>query len=377
MLCLGGIYSWSIFAAELMENHQWSSVQTQLVLGLIITVFPTTMLLAGRLERKMKPFTMVMISALSFGIGYLIAGYGGGGFIVTLTGLGIFGGIGTGFGYSVAISTPVKWFPERKGLITGIAAAGFGLASVVMSNLAEHMLLSGKTVFQIFSWIGIVYGLVILSAAFFMKLPPLQQSEEKVEVKEILKTVLFYRLLAGIFFGTFAGLLVIGNLSSIGAEVEITENILVLGVSIFAITNFLGRLGWGIISDHIGGDLTIFLALLFQAVSIFLLGILSLTPNSYLIVSAMIGFGFGSNFVLFAKETSHQYGVGNFAVVYSYVFLGYAVAGIFGPFAGGLIYDISDSYLWGIILASGMSLAGASMFLFSFIKERVRVNHPV
>jgi OFA family oxalate/formate antiporter-like MFS transporter len=371
MLCLGGVYSWSIFSAELIENHNWSSIQTQLVFGLILSVFPITMLFAGKLEKRLKPGILTLMAAITFSLGYIIAGLANGNFWLTLLGLGLFAGIGTGFGYSVAMSVPVKWFPEKKGLITGIAAAGFGLASVLLSKTTEWLFLAGTDMFKVFIIVGIVYGLLIMVSAMIVKSPQVSYHEEEVNIKAFLKNRLFYRLFAGIFFGTFAGLLVIGNLSTIGAGSLIKDHVLILGVSLFAVANFFGRLTWGFLSDHLGGNITIFLALLFQSAAIFLMGRVDLTPNSFLIISSMIGFCFGSNFVLFAKETSHYFGVGNFAVAYPYIFLGYAIAGIFGPLIGGFLYDIFGSYDLGIIIASLMSLAGASLFMAGFINDLI------
>ncbi len=371
MLCLGGVYSWSIFAVELIENYGWSSFQTQLVFGLIITVFPVTMLFAGKLEKIVKPGILTLISAISFGLGYIIAGLSNGNFLLSVLGLGVFAGIGTGFGYSVAMSAPVKWFPEKKGLVTGIAAAGFGLASVLLSKMTERLFLTGNSMFRVFIIVGIVYAAVIMISALFVKSPIISNNEEEINIKVFLRDRLFYKLFYGIFFGTFAGLLVIGNLSSIGTESLIDDHILILGVSIFAVANFLGRLTWGMLSDYLGGNISIFLALLFQAVSIFLMGSLSLTPQTFLVLSTLIGFCFGSNFVLFAKETSHYFGVTNFAVTYPYILLGYAIAGIFGPVIGGLFYDLFGSYDLGIFIASAMSLAGASLFMAGFINDLI------
>jgi len=105
--------------------------------------------------------------------------------------------------------------------------------------------------------------------------------------------------------------------------------------------------------------LCIFLALSFQAVAVFLIGYLPLSPVLYCLLAGAIGFGFGANFVLFAKETAHLYGIGNMGMVYSYVFMGYAFAGILGPLTGGLLFDALGGYSAAALLAALTSLAGA------------------
>lgn len=362
MLCLGGVYAWSIFVPELINNYGFSSIETQLVFGILIAIFPVTMIFAGLLEKKIGIRAITMLAALFFGAGYLLAGASGGNFILILIGIGVLAGIGTGLGYLAALTTPVKWFPHKKGLITGISAGGFGLAAVILSYFSEKFLLEGKTVLQIFTYIGLVYGIIILLLSFFMVAPKTEANAIAIDIKKVLAEPRIAKLVMGIFCGTFAGLLVIGNLKPIGATFNIADHTLLIGVSVFALANFTGRLSWGYISDLIGARKSLFMALTFQAVAIFMLGYLKLNAASYLALSAAIGFGFGSNFVLFAKETATQYGVSNLGFIYPYIFLGYAVAGIFGPMTGGIIYDSLHNYSYGAYIAAIMSISGAIIF---------------
>lgn len=364
MLCLGGVYAWSIFVPELMREYNFSSFQTQLIFGVVIAVFPLTMIIAGNIERTRGTRLLAILSAVFWGSGYLMASYSGGNFLMVFSGIGILAGIGTGFGYLAALTTPVKIFPEKKGLVTGVAAAGFGLAAVVMSMIAENLSNDGKNVLQIFRFIGIVYGITILLLSFFIYAPPQKTSHPKTGVGKLVRRKEFYKLFSGILFGTFGGLLVIGNLKTIGAQHPINEHMLIMGVSAFAIANFAGRLFWGFLSDFLSSKWSIFSALTFQAISIFLIGYIPLTPSMYIFLSVSIGFGFGANFVLFARETSQVFGVQNLGGVYPYVFLGYALAGIFGPATGGLIMDFFNSFANATLLASIISFAGAILFLF-------------
>ncbi len=369
MLCLGGIYAWSIIAAELMITFNFSSSQTQIVFGTVIAVFPTTMILAGKFEKRLGARLIAILSAVFVCFGYLLSAYSNGNFLIILIGIGIFTGIGTGFGYLIALSAPVKWFPRKKGLITGIAAAGFGLAAIVLSFIIEVLLRSGRNILDVFIIIGIAYGSVILVFANFISQPAAKLPVKNIPVISYLKTPDFLRLLSGIFFGTFAGLLIIGSLKHIGAKHFISNHTLILGISVFAIANFSGRIVWGFISDYTGASISVFLALTFQAIAIFLLGYLPLENASYIFLSACIGFGFGSNFVLFAKETAQVYGLDNFGFVYPYVFMGYAIAGILGPLTGGALYDHFNNYTIAITVASIMSLSGAALFLTDHFRK--------
>lgn len=362
MVCLGGIYAWSIFASQLQSLYDFSVFQTQIIFGTTIIVFPVTMIFAGKIKH-LSPRIIAIISASCFGMGYYIAAISSGSFALIILGLGILVGIGTGLGYVLAITLPVSWMPHKKGLITGISAAGFGIAAVILAFFTETLLLYGFSLFEIFTWIALLYGSTIFLSAFFLFAPQTHYNIQPYSsIKIFLRQKKFKMLLWGIFLGTFAGLLIIGSLTSIGGTYIQDNHILILGVSAFACSNFLGRITWGIISDRIGGAKSISIALLFQSCAIALLAFLQVTPPIYLLLAFCIGFGFSGNFVLFAKETAHRFGIGNLSTMYPYVFLGYAIAGISGPSIGGILYDILGRFTEAIILAAILSFIGALLF---------------
>lgn len=367
MLCLGSVYAWSIIANELIKEYNLLSSQSQLIFGLIIGVFPITMVFAGKLERVLSPKFLGIISAIFFAAGNCISGFSGGNFYLILLGSGILVGIATGCGYLIALTIPVKWFPERKGLITGIAAAGFGLAAILYSFILEYMLKEGFFILDILKILGVSYGLVIFLFANFLQAPKTIEIVNTT-AKDFLKSKGFYKLFFGIFFGTFAGLLVIGSLKNIGLYNQIRNDILIYSISIFSVANFSGRLFWGYISDKIGAVKSIIYALNLQSISVFLLIFIYNSSVFFLFLAFLIGFSFGSNFVLFAKETSTIYGVNNLSKIYPYVFLGYSISGIISPLTGGLLYDIFNTYNFGIVIASIMSMIGSIIYIVSNIQ---------
>jgi OFA family oxalate/formate antiporter-like MFS transporter len=282
--------------------------------------------------------------------------------------------MGTGFGYWVSLTIPVQWFPQRKGLITGIAAAGFGFGAVMLSYIAEKILLLTHDVLQLLKVIGISYGLLIILFSNLIAQNEDNKISKPAKPSDFLLMGIFRKLFLGIFLGTFAGLLIIGSLKIIGEQSNIPNHTLITGVSFFAVANFLGRLFWGFLSDLAEGGLTIFLALALQAASILALNFVVLNDVSYLVLSFFIGFGFGGNFVLFAKETAHIFGIGNLGIIYPYVFLGYAFAGIAGPLSGGLLFDWTGNYTYAVFLAGSISFIGGLLFFFHFIKTRRKKN---
>lgn len=362
MLCLGSVYAWSVFVPELKDNYGFSAAQTQIVFGALIAVFTLTMVLAGKWQHEFGSNVITFLSALFFGLGYFIAGTSNGNFFIVFFGIGILGGIGTGFGYLASITNPVRWFPDKKGLVTGIAAAGFGLGAVTLTWIAGSLIEKGSSIMEIFRIVGVSYGLIIFLLSFKIEEPAWTSLSLPAMKKGFFKEKNFIRLTVGIFCGTFAGLFVIGNLKPIGEQFHIKNDTLLLGITLFSVANFTGRLAWGLLSDYLSGKIVIPLALGLSGVFVFLIGSVQLTSVSYLIFSTALGFSFGANFVLFARESAHLYGVDNMGIIYPYVFLGSGVAGILGPTAGGYIADHFNNYSCGLILASLVALTGAAMF---------------
>ncbi len=367
MLCIGSVYAWSIIAAELIDNYNISSSQSQVIFGVLIAMSPVTMIFVGHFSEKIKHKYFGFLSALLFFSGYLLASHSQGNFLVLLIGIGFFAGMATGLGYWISLNTSVQWFPGKKGLVAGIAAAGFGLGAVFLSEISDAFLGNGYDIMQLLKIVGILYGLIIFifSNLIFQVHKKSADSDNLLTMSEFINSPKFRKLIVGMFLGTFAGLLIIGSLSLIGAQSNISVHNLAHGVALFAFFNFLGRLVWGFLSDYLGASFSIFCSLLFQSLSIILLNIIDLSDISYLALASLTGFGFGANFVLFAKETAEVFGLKNMGVIYSYVFIGYAIAGIAGPVSGGFLFDYTGSFSIAIILASGMSLLGSLLFLVS------------
>jgi OFA family oxalate/formate antiporter-like MFS transporter len=330
------------------------------------------MIFANKLAKKIKATILGYFSGLLFLFGYLLAALSNGNFLVITVGISLLAGIGTGLGYWVSLTIPVQWFPQRKGLITGIAAAGFGLGAFALSLVSEFILSKGATIFEMFAFVGLAYGLLIVFMSNFIHQPIINTKLEQEEQNKFLSSPPFLMLFIGIFLGTFSGLLIIGNLKLIGEHNIISNHSLILGISLFAVANFLGRLIWGLLSDFFSATLTIFFALMLQSVSIILLNIILLNNTSYLILSVVIGFTFGANFVLFAKKTAQIFGLANLGKVYPYVFLGYAIAGIAGPLSGGLLFDNFHEYTYSILLAGIVSVSGSLLYLIYFLKNPQR-----
>ncbi len=360
-VCLGSVYAWSTFVPSLTDNYGLTQAQSQVVFGVCIAVFTISMVFAGKLQNRFGPAPVALTGGVLFGTGYLIASLSGGAFPALLLGIGVVAGAGIGFGYVCPIATCIKWFPKKKGLVSGIAVAGFGGGAVLLSALAARQFDNGRSVLEIFRFIAVWYGAAIVAASFFLSNPEKSTasvSNGSTSVGYVFADRQFWRLVAGIWAGTFGGLLVIGNLQPIGLSSNVPSTFAAAAIGSFAIGNSLGRLGWGALADKIG-DRTIPSSLLFLGVAIALL--LLPMPAAWLFVAASFcaGFGFGACFVVYMAQTVNAFGAEKMAGIYPYVFLAYGFSGIVGPTAGGWLYDISGSYFSAIVVGSGVVFLGA------------------
>ncbi len=367
MLCIGGVYAWSIYVPPLINEHSLLTAQTQLVFGLTVAVFALMMIVAGLMERRRGPRITAIIGAALYTAGYIVASFSGGSFGLLLVGIGILSGSGIAFCYVTSLATPIKWFPGYKGLITGISVAGFGGGAILLSWLTGNMLNSGVPVLQVFRIVGISYGIVLFLSALLFSVPEKNGAiSDRISLSNrgLLRETTVWALFLTMFAGTFAGLLVIGNLKPIGLHYGISEIQATSAISFLAVGNMTGRVVWGFISDKLGGRRSIILALTLLTLFTLLIIPASRSDILFLFIPFLVGFGFGANFVLFAAEVVLLYGSDKLGTVYPYVFLSYGLAGILGPSFGGWLYDVSRSYTAAIFLAATICILGVTAFWY-------------
>ncbi len=359
-LCLGGIYAWSTFAPQLVEDHGLTNAQAQLIFGLFFGAFTGAMVFAGKLLERHGPRWLVAACGVLFFGGYLTASASGVAFAGLVLGISGLAGVATGIGYVCPLSTCVKWFPNHKGLVTGVAVAGFGAGAIVLAFVADEMIAAGHGVLTIFGWIGAVYGGLILMAAAVMRFPQppaATRAAHAADVRDVLRDVFFWALCAAIFCGTFAGLMVIGSLKPLAERYGVASALAAWSISSFAVGNGVGRIIWGRIVDRIG-HAAVVPSLLTLAVAVAVLIPATINPWVFVLIACVTGFGFGANFVVYAALTAERFGAHRVGDVYPLVFLAYGVAGITGPMLGGWLRDASGGYVWSTLLALAVLCGG-------------------
>lgn len=395
-LSLGAIYAWSVFTPAL-KTAGWSKLDTQLVFSIGLAVFALVMVWAGRRIAVWGPRRLAATGGLVLGAGYLLAGLlGGTNFWAVALGVGVVGGAGIGLGYVVPIAVAMRWFPDKKGMITGIAVAGFGFGAMGWVKLADSWghLIPSIGLANTFIVYGVAFAALVLTGCLWMVFPPggwLPQGwtpPPKTEANgghdfspgEMLKSIQFYLIFITFAFGASAGLMAVGLMKLYPMEAlqasgySLAEASAIAGTAMavfFSLANGIGRIAWGMISDKIGRKRAILLMSATQGV-IFLAFTQMAGSEMLLYLGAMlIGFNFGGNFALFPTITADTFGTNSVGQNYPYVFLSYGVGGIAGPILGGALGDLGNFPLAFTICGSACLLGAVLIF---FVRPAKRIS---
>ena len=316
------------------------------------------------------PQKLSVLGGIILGLGYLAAGlFGATDFITLLISIGVIGGIGIGLAYVVPIAVGIQWFPNRKGMITGIAVAGFGFGALFWVKIAGSWgdLLTSIGIANTFMVYGVLFLLMILVGSIWMKNPPdgwepeggikkvpgQTTASEAVEMspREMLRTPQFYMIFLTFAFSAGAGLMSIGLMKLYPMEALMENGFSELRASaiagsaiaiFFSLANGLGRILWGVISDALGRRKSLIILTFTQGVFVILFTYMAGTELLLYLAATLIGFNYGGLFALFPATTADVFGAKNVGQNYPYVFLAYGFGGIFGPILGGYLGDLGN-----------------------------------
>ncbi len=407
-LALGAIYAWSVFTARLTDAsgaYAFSASETAWVFSAGLSTFAIVMVLAGRILPKLGPQRLAVIGGVLLGAGYILGGLYGASFWVQLLCIGIVSGAGIGLAYVVPISVCVKWFPDKKGLITGLAVAGFGFGATIWVKLAGSWfggLLNTTAVFglpgvqSVFVIYGIAFAALVLLGSIVMVNPPEgyqpagwtpptsengdHEGALEFRARDMLRTKQFYMLWLVFMFAGIAGLMVIYCIKLFGIDALEHNGVANAGaitgtaMAWYAIFNGLGRIAWGSISDRLGRRPTIILMSALQGVTMLLtyhVFIALGTVYGFIFVAALIGFNYGGSFALFPAITADYFGNRNVGSNYGWIFTAYGVAGLAGPLLAGYFKDAAQGaaqpsvWMAPFIIAGVVCLLGALVMLFT------------
>lgn len=360
-LCLGAVYAWSLFNTPLVEKFGWDIASVVFTFSITILVFSIFTIIAGKIQDKIGPRWVATVGGILLGVGLLLSSRA-----TTLTQLYIFygfiGGAGIGTAYVCPLATCLKWFPDMRGLISGIAVAGFGAGSIVFKPLILSFIAS-VGVSNTFLFLGIIYLVVVVVGAQMLAVPPegyrpagwnppaaATSGGNDFTTGQMFGTKQFYAIWFIYLFGCMAGLMIIGLATDIGVklaklDIATAANAVVM-VSLF---NAAGRIIWGTLSDKLGRVNSLVIMYILAAVAMFGLSAIEITYASFLVLCSLVGFCFGGFLALFPSLTADYYGTKNVGTNYGIVFLAYGIAAILGPQVGTAV-EFTQAFLIAAVL---------------------------
>lgn len=380
-LCLGAIYAWSVFRKPLENNLNITATQASLPFSFVLIFFALSTVIGGLLQDKFGPRVVAIIGGSLLAAGMILASFAQNIGMLILA-YGIISGIGIGFAYVCPISAGVKWFPDKRGLITGLAVAGFGAGALIVGPLARA-LIDSIGPFLTFRYLGIVYFVLIFFGALILRNPPAgyhppgwhppQPSQgttarNEFSAGQMLKTIQFWLIWATYFAGCAAGLMIIGQTSPIAQEMAgFPKETAALGVSVLAIFNTLGRIFWGRVSDSIGRTRALSLMFIINAVATLGYFLIPALPGIFWAGIALVGSSFGGYLAIYPAITADYYGTKNSGINYGLVFTAYGIGGLLSNIFAPRIKEITGNYNLAFIVTALLCLI-ATVIIFFFLR---------
>jgi len=343
-VCLGATYSWSVYVRPLRELTGLLQGPVQLPFTVFYFIFPATMLLAGSLLPRFGPRICAMTGGLLFGGGWMFAALGKLHFAFTVIGIGVFAGIGAGLAYIVPIATCIRWFPDNKGLVTGVAVAGFGGGAALVSQTAGRLINSlGWSPFSTFFFFGTIFLCCIISSGLLMCNPAedINRRPPPLSMKIVIGEPLFRLLYLAMFAGLAAGFTVNANLKELLPSGSMQTGI--TAVALFALANALGRVLWGWCADRLRTLTAIRINLAGQALILIFSPLILVGENGLLLYAFLTGLHYGGVLVLYAATVAGVWGHKHVGQVYGWLFSANIPAAL-APLFAGIYFDHSGSF---------------------------------
>jgi OFA family oxalate/formate antiporter-like MFS transporter len=377
-MALGAVYAWSVFRTPLAKQFHWTISEVTLTFTIAIMVLGFASFFGGLWLKRVGPRVVAMTGGLLYGGGVFLASFSYHGLWWLYMTYGVIGGIGLGFSYIVPISVLVKWFPERRGLMTGIAVGGFGAGALVTAPVATHLIQS-VGVLQTFAYIGIVFLIITVAAGYFMQNPPEGWQPEgwtpsqkqaggsaakSFTLGGALKTWQWWALWLLLFLNTSAGISIISQEAPMFQELAKITAIVAAGmVGIVSIGNALGRVFWAWASDGLGRRMTFAVMFILQiALFWFLPSIHSV--GAVTTVAFIILMCYGGGFGTMPAFTADYFGPANVGSIYGLILTAWGFASAFGPLLIAHMRQLSGSYTGGLhVIALVMAVSTLLPFL--------------
>ncbi len=372
-VALGAVYAWSVFRDPLIDAFGWTIAEATLAFTITILTLGFAAFLGGLWVARVGPRTVGLVGGLLYGLGIFGASLAGDRLWLLYLTYGLVAGVGIGFGYIVPIATLVKWFPDRRGLITGIAVAGFGAGALVTAPVATW-LIQALGVSATFAILGVAYGGMVVGASLFLRNPPPGyrpagwspddrpvSSPVDYTLGDVLRTRQWYALWALLFLNVAVGISLISQAAPMAREIAGVDPLTAAGVvGILAIANGLGRFLWAWLSDALGRRCIFLVMFLLQAVVFAILPMTS-ALTLFAILAFVVALCYGGGFGTMPAFAADYFGSRNIGPIYGLLLTAWGLGGVAGPQLIATVREQTGQYGPALVIFAAIMVVSAAL----------------
>ena len=367
-IALGAVYAWSVFRVPLAKQFGWSISEVTLTFTISIFVLGIAAFFGGLWLNRKGPRVVALTGGFLYGVGVFLASFSDHKLWWLYLTYGVIGGIGVGFSYIVPVAVLVKWFPDRRGLITGIAVGGFGAGALITAPVATRLIQS-VGVLSTFAYLGVAYLLVTVVSGYFMQNPPegwnpegwaptgtqaTQRSTRDYTLGDALRTWQWWALWLLLFLNTSAGISIISQESPLFQELGRVSAVAAASmVGVASIGNALGRVFWAWASDSITRRATFAMMFLAQVVLFWALPSIN-SPSQLTIIAFVVLMCYGGGFGTMPAFVADYFGSKNVGPIYGLMLTAWGFASAFGPLLIAYMRQASGTYRGALHVISGV-----------------------
>lgn len=380
---VASIAIFSVFSEPMTSLHGWSIADYSLAYSLYTLIFAIVAIFAGKITDKYGAKTLMYIGGFLFGLGWFLTGS-----VTTIPMLyvtfSLIAGSGAGMMYNSALVTAMRWFPDKGGKISGLLLSSAAIGPFILSPLSA-IIIEQYGVSNAYRILGIAFTIGIFAVGWLLSsapenfrpanwTPPVVEGTNKPSVgidlnwKQMLKSPLFYLLFLTLVAASTAGTMMVSSASLIAQDqVGLTATAGAIIVSISTLSNFVGRLSFGVIYDKFGSYIALLINLI-MTISTLLLMTIATNMSFFVFCIILLGFSFGGLLVVFPPLTSQSFGTKNFGMNYAIVFLGYSGGAFVGPRIASYFKESTGSFITAyisaaILTAVGIGLVGLILYM--------------
>jgi OFA family oxalate/formate antiporter-like MFS transporter len=372
-VALGAVYAWSVFRVPLTSQFGWSASEVTLTFTISIFVLGIAAFFGGLWLNRKGPRVVALTGGVLYGLGVFLASFSANKLWWLYLSYGLIGGIGLGLSYIVPVAVLVKWFPDRRGLITGIAVGGFGAGALITAPVATRLIQS-VGVLNTFAYLGVAYLIVTVVASLFMQNPPedwrpegwtptasqtSQRAGRNYTLGEALKTWQWYVLWLLLFLNTVAGISIISQEASIFEElVGVGAVVAASMVGLASIGNAFGRVFWAWVSDLVSRRVTFFAMFVVQVLLFWFLPSVTAVPLMTL-VAFIVLMCYGGGFGTMPAFAADYFGSKNVGPIYGLMLTAWGCASAVGPLLIAYMRQTTGSYRGPLHIIAGVMAISA------------------